>query len=398
MACPAIITGDVFVTRVLTHIDCQARYLGSYGYQSLSEPGSIAAVLVTGLLTLFVAFWGFRLLLGPRPNGRDAVIDVLKIGIVLTLAFSWPAFRTVIHDVVLDGPAEIASSISTPGLQGTGSGFVERLQAADNAIVGLTETSTGRRSGQFIDGQAVGGTFSGSALEDEAALGWARLSFLTGIFGSLALLRIATGLLLAIAPLAAGLLLFEATRGLFGGWLRSLVFALMAATAVTFTLAIELAMLEPWLADALRVRQQGYATPSAPIELLAMTLAFTVVHFAIIWLLARLCFHESWSARMVRIILPEQGDAVQKHSTDTATNVRSPSRAERLSDQIETRIRIEERGEPARISHGSSNAAGQRDASNQDDMRTNQRPRLGSSYRRAIRNASISSGRRDAAT
>lgn len=88
MACPAIITGDRFVSRLIEHIDCQSRYLGSYGYEALGQSGSTASLVVTGLLTLFVALFGIRLLFGPTPAARDVVLDVLKIGIVLTLAFS----------------------------------------------------------------------------------------------------------------------------------------------------------------------------------------------------------------------------------------------------------------------------------------------------------------------
>ena len=41
MACPAIITGDRFVSRLIEHIDCQSRYLGSYGYEALGQPGTL---------------------------------------------------------------------------------------------------------------------------------------------------------------------------------------------------------------------------------------------------------------------------------------------------------------------------------------------------------------------
>ena len=343
MACTAVITGDQFVTRMLGHIDCQAQYLGSYGYQSLAQPGSMASVIVSGLLTLFVALWGVRLLFGPTPAARDLIGDLLKIGIVLTLAFSWPAFRTVIHDVVLTGPAQIAGSLTTPGLEDTGSGFVERLQAVDNAIVSLTERGTGRRSGQFIGSGGPGSTFAGTTLEDDSAFGTARLSFLVGMFGSLALLRVGAGLLLALTPIAAGLLLFGATRSLFWGWVKGLVFAVTAAVAVTFTIAIELAMLEPWLADALRVRSLGYATPSAPIELVAMTLAFALTHFAILWLMARVCFHSNLSAvlRPVFANANSRSQGGKEHSSDQFV-LHSASRAQSISSHIETRVRKEQ--------------------------------------------------------
>jgi type IV secretion system protein VirB6 len=397
MACPAVITGDAFVTRVITHIDCQAGYLGSYGYQSLADPGSPAAVLMSGLLTLFVALWGLRLLFGPNPAMRDVVLDVLKIGIVLTLAFSWPAFRTIIHDVVLNGPAEIASTISTPGLTNSGAGFVERLQAADNAIVNLTEAGTGRRSGQYIDPDAAGGTFEAVALEDESALGWARVAWLVGLIGTLALLRIAAGLLLALAPVAAGLLLFRGSRGVFFGWLRGLVFAIASAVAVTFTLGIELAILEPWLADALRVRQLGYATPAAPVELLAMALAFAVVHLGIVWFIARVCFHSDLAATLAPLILR---DAEARPVAPAIAPVEQPAgagRVEALANHIETRVRQEQGAAyyarvPAASGFERSAAAG-------NDTRTEpvvtNGPGATSGFRRAVRSPSLSSTRRD---
>lgn len=397
MACPAIITGDQFVTRVLTHIDCQTQYLGSYGYQSLSEPGSPASIAVTGLLTLFVALWGVRLLFGPGPSARDLVHAALKVGIVLTLAFSWPAFRTLIFDVVLDGPAEIAASISTPGLVGTGSGLVERLQAADNAIVALTESGTGRRSGQFVDDQVAGGTFEGTALEDQSSFGLARLTYLAGLFSSLGLLRLLAGFLLAIAPLAAGLLLFEATRGLFAGWLKGLVLAIVGAAAITLVLAVELAMLESWLADALRLRQLGYATPSAPTELLAMLIGFAIIKLGLIALLARVAFgtiqlrqdaREMSQYRSVPSFAPMNTGSCEPVVAE---------RAARLSDFVERRLRIEENAGASRLARTNWQAASARGAEpGQMLVPAYAEGRLGSSHRRSRRDPSRSSARRDA--
>ena len=67
-ACTPIITGDRFLGRVLEHVDCQAQSLGTFGYQALAEPGSLASTVVSGLLTLFIAIFAIRLLLGTRPR------------------------------------------------------------------------------------------------------------------------------------------------------------------------------------------------------------------------------------------------------------------------------------------------------------------------------------------
>ncbi len=290
MVCPTTYTGNGFLERILGQIDCQAQVLGSYGWLALSEPGSLAATVTTGLLTLFIALFGLRLLFGPAPGTRDVVFDVLKIGLVLTLALSWPAFRTLIYDVVFLAPADIAGRIAA-----TASGnFAERLQAIDGAIVQLSEFGSGRQTGAFIDTEGAGASFQGIAMQDESALGWSRLFWLTGVIGSVAFFRLAAGLLLALAPLAAGLLLFDATRGLFAGWMRGLVLALIGSVGASVLLAVEMAVLTPWLEDALRLRSLGYATPSAPTELMAMTLAFALVQLGFVWLLGKVAFMRGW--------------------------------------------------------------------------------------------------------
>ena len=411
MACPQILTGGEFVTRVVTHIDCQARYLGSYGYSALSDPGSFAATAMAGLLTLFVAIWGFRIAFGFVPQGRDVMGDVLKVGIVLTLAFSWPAFRTVVHDLVLDGPAQIATALANPGATSAGGNFIERLQGVDNGILALIDQGTGRWSQQLLEGQAGNASFAGTALQDDAALGWARLIYLAGLIGSLGLLRLLAGLLLALAPLAAGLLLFEATREIFAGWLRGLVLTVLGSVGVTAILAVELAVLEPFLRDALLVRANGYAAPNAPIELFAIVAGFTLVQLLGIWLLAKVAFMRGWTEALRLPALPAAdgfggtpAPAMQRISIGPA------NRAERIAQNVENRMRFEDRrllrlpgnaapaggggmaGAAAGARRSGSGAAG---SANRSEARTPSPERLGNSYRRSSHARSLSSRRRD---
>lgn len=392
MVCPAIITGDQFVTRVLTHIDCQAQYLGSYGYQSLAQSGSVASLLISGLLTLFVALWGLRLLFGPTPTARDLIYDILKVGIVLTLAFSWPAFRTLVYDVTIHGPGEIAASLSSPGIAPIGAGFVESIQQVDNAIVALTEIGTGRQTGAFIDQESVGGTFAGSALEDESAFGWSRLIFLSGLMGSLVLVRILAGLLLSIAPLAAGLLLFRETRSLFTGWLRGIIMALLGSLGISIVIAIELAVLSPWLADALRARNLGYAIPAAPIELFAMTLAFALVQLAIIWAMGKIAFMQAWLPRAERVERPTQYS--DRNGTVTQYEARhySMNRVDRIADHVRTRMRLEERPQLAYAAKSPEQPQGRQGPSTLSGSVSRANSTAGS---RALRSPSRSSSRRD---
>ncbi|WP_133366467.1 type IV secretion system protein [Qipengyuania sediminis] len=397
-ACPTIVTGDQFLTRIITNIDCQTQLVGTLGWQALAQPGALATTLMAGLLTLFVALFGIRLLFGPTPGARDVVLKVLRIGIVLTLAFSWPAFRALIHDVVISGPGEIAAQITTPVRGEDGMGFLAQLQAADNAILRLTEAGTGRQTGAFIDREAAGGTFRGTALQDETGFGNARLIWLAGLIGAFALLRLVAGLLLALGPLAAGLLLFEPTRGLFSGWLRGLVLALIGTIGVTLVLAVELGVLLPWLTDALRVRSLGYATPAAPTELFAMTLAFTVVQFAMIAILARVAFTRGWLS--IPRLASERVDAemILPAVAAVPTMVFAESRAQRIADAMEIQLRREGYGGSERTQFRNlitrEGAAGSGSQPAASGVATSQ-DRLGSSWRRTRSRRTAASRRRD---
>ena len=395
-ACPAILTGEQFLSRLLENIDCQSRLLGSYGYQALGEPGSTASLVVTGLLTLFVALFGLRLLFGPPPGPRDVVFDVLKVGVVLTLAFSWPAFRTVVHDVVLDGPAEIAAELTSTTGSPAGAGMVARLQGVDSAMVRLTEFGTGRNTGQFVDSDDPGSRFAGVALQDGSGFAYGRVVWLAGLLGSMALLRIAAGFLLALAPLAAALLLFEATRGIFSGWLRGLILGLLGTMGVSVVVAIELAVLEPWLTDALRIRSLGYAAPSAPTELLAMTSAFALVQFGMIWVMGRIAWQRGWLSIPAIPTLQLPPAPVLREPVSVTSRAISLNRAERISESVEHLVR-QERGESgaARISYRSTGTARDTRETEPVIIRKDSDDRVGSSWRRPGQRVSGAAMRRD---
>jgi type IV secretion system protein VirB6 len=399
MACPAIITGESFLLRTLAHIDCQAQVIGSYGYLALGQPGSTASVLMTSLLTLFISLFGIRLLFGPPPGARDVVFDVFKIGIVLTLAFSWPAFRTVIYDVTLKGPGEIAGVIGTAsGNAQPGERLAERLQRADNAIVRLTEVGAGRNLGALIDKDAPGGTFEGAALADDTAFGSARLLFLAGTIGTLASLRIAAGLLLALAPLVAGLYFFPWTRGIVAGWIKGLVLTMTGSVGAAIVLSVELAIIEPWLANALKVRSLGYAIPAAPTELFALMLAFAIVHLMMIWLLARVVFTRGWLTLPDLPRMPEVQLVPQvAGNARTGSSEISILRAEQIGSAVENLVRREqtitnERSMRTALTGMSDGPIGPSGTGPAIDGGT---PRLGNSYRRTSLRTSRAGQARD---
>jgi type IV secretion system protein VirB6 len=345
VACAPVTTGSRFLADTLSHLDCQAQTIGSFGFQSLASPGSPASLALAGLLTLFIALFAIRLLFASDVEPRDAVGGVLKIAIVLTLAVSWPAFRTLAYDTVLRGPAEVAAAITPTSLPDSRAGFAERLQNIDGGIASLTAAGVGRQTGSLELEAEPQGAFQAIALEDRTAFGWARTFFLGSVIGSLTILRLGGGLLLALTPLFAGLLLFELTRGLFAGWLRGLVLVALGSLGMTVVLAAEVALLEPWLADALNRRNLGYATPAAATELLALTLSFALASAGILFLLAKVAFQNAWPpAAMVGIVDAARATSALQPRERAAAHARIPvhSRALAISESVTANMQREE--------------------------------------------------------
>ncbi|TMJ18736.1 MAG: hypothetical protein E6G92_02525 [Alphaproteobacteria bacterium] len=294
--CPAAPSGAAFVRRILDFVDCQAQAIGAGGYQALSSPGSALSLMLTGLLTLFVALIGYRMLFGQTPTVRDGVLALVKIGIVLALATGWNAYRTLVYDVAMHGPAELAGDVGRPAaLPGSAGGLVDRLANADRMFELLAVEGTGRMIAPAARPGQPGGlpvAVQGATPEmfpgfDSWALGWSRIAYLTGALGSLALVRLLAGLLLALGPFFIAFLLFDGTRGLFEGWLRVLAGAALGAAGLAVVLGVELALLEPWLADLLSRRYAEMPIPGAAAELFVATLLMAFVLAGVLYGAAR---------------------------------------------------------------------------------------------------------------
>jgi type IV secretion system protein VirB6 len=279
MVCPAVTTGSRFLETAIANVDCQAQSIGSYGYGALADPGSSTSYALTAMLTIFVAIYGYRLLFGQALGSRDLIGDALRLAIVLTLATSWPAWRVLGYDLVINGPTEIANQIGLAAqLPGSSGDLASRLQRVDDALALFYERGTGRR---------------GVANGDWFQLGFARIAFLIGTLGPLALIRLITGILLAIAPLIAGLLLFTQTRSIFAGWAKGLATAFLAMISVSIILAVELAILEPWIASVVKIRLANDPALGAPAEILVLAFAFALISFAAFAFSAWMVFHVS---------------------------------------------------------------------------------------------------------
>ena len=331
MSCAAPPTGNGFLAATLTHLDCQAQTIGEAGYQALANPGSPVSMTVTALLAIFVAVIGVRFMMGRPMGAGDLVGATLKVGFVLVLTASWPAYRTVVYDVVLKGPAEIAGSIGqASALPGSDGGLAARLQGVDNGIMLLVEAGSGRLdvTAQRLDAVAP-------PLSDDTALAWGKTLFVSSILGSFGLLRLAGGLFLALAPLLAGFLLFEATRFLFFGWIRALIAIALGSIGIAIVLGVELAILEPWLGNVLSLRAARIATLSAPFELLAIAAAFSIAMLGMLVIAVRISFAAAVGTKIEAIFeRGEQSVGSDERSGQTGYSAEKETQAEQSRAQI----------------------------------------------------------------
>ena len=123
--CQGIPTPQSFAPGLIGFLDCQAQNLGVNGYAALASPGSSVSILLTAMLTITIALVGYRIMLGGSLHVRDGVLTFVKIGVVLALATSWPAYQTLIYDLVLRAPAQLAGEVGgAAALPGAGGGLV----------------------------------------------------------------------------------------------------------------------------------------------------------------------------------------------------------------------------------------------------------------------------------
>lgn len=305
-SCPAVPTGPGFLAGILRAMDCLAMGAAEQSFEFLATPGGIASTILVTAITLMIVILGFRLMFGLPTGFGDVTASAIKIGIALTIATSWPAISRVVAGPVINGPAELTR------WTGIGSQLPERLGRADEGIGALTSWGTGRNdiqaqrtsSGDYAANQA--GTVS---LTDALAFGGGRTAFLVGTISTLGLLKFLAGVLVGLAPIFAGALLFERTQGLFAGWIRALFGLLIAGAAANILMAVQLSILEPWLAQAIADRQASLATPSAAGELLAMTLAFSLIATGTILVILRTVL--SLEVSVPRLVV-EIGDKVRE--------------------------------------------------------------------------------------
>ena len=268
-SCPVPSTDLGLVQGLLFSVDCNVQGLVQSGYSVLAAPGGVVSLVLTSALTIYVALLGMRLMLGRAPlDIGELTMTVLKIGVVLVLATSWPTYQTLLFDTLFRGPEQLAGAMLT-AIQPSDSLF--RGNPFDGLQVAFDQT---QRAATFYAGRAGPqvSPFTGGPGFAAFALNAAGLLMLLTTLGVLLAAKMVLALLLALGPLFAGFLLFDSTRGIFEGWLRAMIGLALTPLLAIMTLVVHLTLIEPQLIRLIEVRAQGLVDLGPPMAILMLTL------------------------------------------------------------------------------------------------------------------------------
>ena len=214
--------GPAGVADALSKVDCLATEATSVSFGRLFGAHGSFQTALTIILTLYVALLAFNLLTG-RSALRISVLTprMMTFGLVLTFATSWIAYQSVVWNLATGAPDEIASVL----VGSNGSATVLFAQQLDGLFSAITDAVSNI---QPASAAAMPGMASPTNI-----LSLAALILLLGTVGVLVVCRLALAALLIIGPVFIVLALFEGTRGLFEGWLKSVaMFALVPLLTV----------------------------------------------------------------------------------------------------------------------------------------------------------------------
>jgi type IV secretion system protein VirB6 len=224
--------GPAGVADALAKVDCLASDATAVSFGRLFGAHGSFQTALTIVLTLYVALLAFNLLTG-RSALRISVLTprMMTLGLVLTFATSWIAYQSVVWNLATGAPDEIASVLV--GTKGSATTiFAQQLDGVFNAIT-QAASSINPQATPAVPGMPVAAPAVPTMASPANVLSIAGLILLLGTVGVLVVCRLALAALLIIGPVFIVLALFDGTRGLFQGWLKSVaMFALVPLLTV----------------------------------------------------------------------------------------------------------------------------------------------------------------------
>jgi len=183
----------------------------AYVGENTAAVARVVAPLLTAMLGLYVAMWGFASIRGLIKEPVNEFINrILKVAVVLAIGFNMANYNTLITNTFLRGPDEFVAGLAqSPGTNGVITGLDAMLND------GLLLTARYWSKAGVLDGD-FGMYLIAAAVIIMTIVVTAYAFFL------MALSKVVLTAVVAIGPVFFIGLLFEATAGFFNGWLRQL--------------------------------------------------------------------------------------------------------------------------------------------------------------------------------
>ena len=247
--CPALPGDAGVVERLAGYVECQSQQIDLSAFHGGLWHG-LPAALISVLMVLYVAGFGYRLILHHHLDTASLVYGVLRLGAVIAVTTTFSAYSTLVYTVSTQVPSDLAAMALAPaGLH------APSLTAASHAAAGYLETMAGPPQAEPVPPPAPfgGNPSAGSPVSmptpapAPAAAGEGRDNgsavFLLSCVGFSLAARLAQAIVLAVGPLFIAAALFDVSSGLFFGWLRALVALFLAQTGYAVSTALELAFI-----------------------------------------------------------------------------------------------------------------------------------------------------------
>ena len=283
-SCPKLDSAAPVMTSLAQYLDCQADKISQAGFPATGH-GVVSQELLTVCMTIFVALFGYRLLFDRGGlSGRTLLYSAARLGIIVALSTSWPAYSVLIVNVVNKGPVELASAIARPlSLSIAEPAFIAAQLQVDFDQV---ETRTPRpdpspladTAESNVPVQTAAGQLSSPVTTPQVTL-------MAATLGGLVCLKLGGAILLAIGPLVIGLSLFDIFLPLAGAWAKALLGLIFAGVAARIVVALQMVFLKEVVvarAISTSIPQLDPAlAPTAAVFLVLNILAVGLAFFAV---------------------------------------------------------------------------------------------------------------------
>jgi len=275
-ACAAGGAGDI--AGLLNSVDCFTALYVERAYARLfGEAGALMPALI-GALTIYVALYGYRLMLGGSVRLPDLARRFALIGVLFAFVGNWPAYQTVFVNTVSGGAEDVAALLQSAA-SGTAprSGLSESLGETLDAMTTLAADGAPARADAPLTPVDIAPPRAPAGVS-AATMIWLSAAIVgVSSAGVLIVIKASLGFLLALGPAFLFLALFRQTRGLTEGWLRTIAGGMFALIFTTLATSMALLVIDPMVAAAADARAAGRSASQSAFTLMIACIVFAML-------------------------------------------------------------------------------------------------------------------------